>query len=86
MDHWIKRVFTSVPFLPSEIKAIYRAKTTGKYDPIVFNTSPAKSLAEAQLNVTGQSAAALYGTTQWQILHGHLQGGHQPNHADPCRC
>ena len=51
----------------SEIKAIYNLGTNGKFDPVVFNTSPALSLAEATAGLTGQSTVTLYGNnTLWQ--------------------
>lgn len=52
----------------SEIKAIYQANTIGKYDPIVFNTSPAQSLAEVQAKLNGQALTNVFGNnTNWQI-------------------
>jgi subtilisin-like proprotein convertase family protein len=55
------------PLSDSEIKAIYQKGAAGKFDPTVFNTSPAQSLAEAQIGVTGQSTATFSGNnSNWQ--------------------
>ena len=57
----------SRPLSASEIKAIYHLGTNGKYDPIVFNTSPAQSLAEVQVSLAGQTPVTIYGSnTVWQ--------------------
>ncbi|HEY5232223.1 MAG TPA: S8 family serine peptidase [Verrucomicrobiae bacterium] len=51
----------------SEIQAIYQDMTKGKFDANVFNTSPAQSLAEAQVSVNGRTSGTLYGNnTNWQ--------------------
>ncbi len=51
----------------SEIKAIYAGGTNGKFDPVVFNSSPSRSLAEAQIRLTGQSPITILGNnTNWQ--------------------
>ena len=51
----------------SEIQAIYNLGASGKYDPIVFNTSPSQSLAEAQISLNGSNLPAFYGNnTSWQ--------------------
>jgi subtilisin-like proprotein convertase family protein len=51
----------------SEIAAIYNNGIAGKFNPVEFSTSPAASLAEAQVSVTGQTSATLYGNnTNWQ--------------------
>ena len=51
----------------SEIKAIYANGTAGKFDPAVFSTSPAQSLAEAQISVNGQAPTNILGNnTSWQ--------------------
>ncbi|MEI6077722.1 MAG: LamG-like jellyroll fold domain-containing protein, partial [Verrucomicrobiota bacterium] len=53
---------------PSEIKAIYTNAAAGKFDTAVFKTSPAQSLAEAQISVGGQSAVTIQGSnTTWQL-------------------
>jgi hypothetical protein len=52
----------------SEVKAIYNAGDVGKFDPVTFNTSPAQSLAEAQISLNGQTQGTLFGNnTNWQI-------------------
>ena len=52
----------------SEIKAIYNAGDAGKFDPVIFSTSPAQSLAEAQVSLDGQTQGTLYGNnTNWQV-------------------
>ena len=56
------------PLCTSEIKAIYNLGINGKYDPVLFNTSPAQSLAEAQVSLNGQTQGTLFGNnTNWQI-------------------
>jgi subtilisin-like proprotein convertase family protein len=56
------------PLSDSEVNAIYNAGTAGKFDPAVFNTSPAQSLAEAQISINGSNTPAFYGNnTNWQI-------------------
>ena len=51
----------------SEIKAIYQNGASGKFDPVVFSNSPARSLAEARFSVTGQSPVTILGNnTNWQ--------------------
>ncbi len=51
----------------SEIAAIYSNGIAGKFNPVEFSTSPAQSLAEAQVSVNGQTSATLYGNnTSWQ--------------------
>ena len=56
------------PLSDSEVNAIYNAETAGKFDPAVFNTSPAQSLAEAQISINGSNTPAFYGNnTNWQI-------------------
>ncbi len=56
------------PLSASEIKAIYKLGANGKYDPTVFSTSPSKSLAEAQVNVNGQTPVTILGNnTNWQV-------------------
>ena len=55
------------PLSDSEIKAIYNLGTAGKFDPAVFNTSPAQSLAEIKVSLTGQASATINGNnTNWQ--------------------
>jgi subtilisin-like proprotein convertase family protein len=55
------------PLSDSEIKAIYNAGTAGKFDPAVFNTSPAQSLAEALVNLGNVAPATILGNnTTWQ--------------------
>ena len=52
----------------SEIKAIYAKGPAGKFDPVRFASSPAQSLAEAQVSLNGQSQGTLYGNnTTWQV-------------------
>ena len=52
---------------PSEIKAIYAKGSAGKYDPLVFVSSPAQSLAEANLSIAGGANNVLLGNnTNWQ--------------------
>jgi hypothetical protein len=51
----------------SEINAIYNRGTSGKYDPVEFNISPALSLAEFQVSTNGQTFTNFYGNnTTWQ--------------------
>ena len=51
----------------SEINAIYRRGTSGKFDPVVFNTSPAQSLAEAQISLGNAAPTTILGdNTTWQ--------------------
>ncbi|HUZ08213.1 MAG TPA: LamG-like jellyroll fold domain-containing protein, partial [Candidatus Paceibacterota bacterium] len=51
----------------SEIKAIFQSGVAGKFNPVEFSTSPAQSLAAAQVSVNGQTSATLYGNnTNWQ--------------------
>ena len=51
----------------SEIKSIFQNRSVGKYDPTVFNTSPAQSLAEAAVSIPGVTNIVLYGNnTNWQ--------------------
>ncbi len=51
----------------SEIKATYANGAAGKFDPSVFSTSPALSLAEAQVSLDGQSQGTILGNnTNWQ--------------------
>ena len=53
-------------FPTSEIQAIATNGSAGKFDP-VFNTSPAQSLAEAQVNLGNETPNTLYGSnTNWQ--------------------
>ena len=52
----------------SEVRAIYNAGDAGKFDPSLINTSPALSLAEAQVSLNGQAQGTLYGNnTNWQV-------------------
>ncbi len=53
----------------SEIKAIYADGTNGKFDPVVFSSSPSRSLAEAKISFTGQSPVTILGNnTNWQTF------------------
>ena len=55
------------PLSDSEIKAIYNLGDLGKFDPNVFNSSPALSLAEAQVNVGNETPVTILGNnTSWQ--------------------
>jgi len=50
----------------SEIKAIYADGSAGKFDPAVFSSSPAQSLAEAVVSLAGITNATLLGcNTNW---------------------
>ena len=52
----------------SEIQAIYQDGSLGKFDPAVFTTSPAQSLSEAAINLTGGSSGTINGNnTNWQV-------------------
>jgi subtilisin-like proprotein convertase family protein len=55
------------PLSASEIKAIYDKGPLGKFDPAVFSTSPAQSLAEAGVAVSGIAGSPILGdNTNWQ--------------------
>ena len=58
------------PLSASEINAIYTAGTAGKFDPTVFTTSPAQSLAEARVSLGNETPATILGTnTTWQTTN-----------------
>jgi hypothetical protein len=51
----------------SEIKAIYAAGSAGKFDPAIFSSSPAQSLAEATICLPGITTNVFLGNnTNWQ--------------------
>jgi subtilisin-like proprotein convertase family protein len=51
----------------SEVQAIYQKGSSGKFDPTVFTTSPAQSLAEAQVNLGSKMTTTILGNnTNWQ--------------------
>ena len=52
----------------SEINAIYQKGSAGKYDTNLITTSPALSLAEAQINLDGQAPVVINGNnTNWLV-------------------
>jgi hypothetical protein len=52
----------------SEIEAIYAKGTSGKFDPAIYTTSPAQSLAEAQISLGSEAPTTITGNnTNWQV-------------------